>query len=562
MFYVDNMKFKDLTPETDVLTGYNVFLDGTEVATNIPDLSFQLPDLVYGDSYVAGVQAVYDDPGTSDIVEVPFTYLPPTPDPPNNLTAEIQDYNDVLLTWELPGGNNVQWIGWDDGTSGNSIGLTNGGTFHVASYWDPAALAPYDGMEITQIEFFPNSDAPTTYELKVWTGANASTLVHSQAVTDFVFADWNQIELDTPVMIDASQELWFGYTTTHVAGQNPAGTDAGPAVAGYGDMISTDGSSWDSLAGLGFSYNWNLQAYVVGSDGKTVAFTPSRAVKSAPSKMISGSRNTTASFSAAYTGNIRRDVTHMTGSSRSLAGYKIYRDGLEIGEVFDPAELTYLDDSGLDAGDYDYYVTAIYTNPDAESEPSNEVTVTVTLPAPTGVTTATVAVVNVMVQWTQMTDTRAVESYVIYRDGVEVGTSTSGLFIDLNVPTGDYIYNVAAIFTGDHEGAWSDDVPHQQVNAENTLPLVTELSGNYPNPFNPTTTIKFSLNTPEKTLIEVYNIRGEKVRTLVDGELQADFYNIVWNGKDNSGKKTSSGVYFYKMKAGNYVSTKKMILMK
>jgi len=92
--------------------------------------------------------------------------------------------------------------------------------------------------------------------------------------------------------------------------------------------------------------------------------------------------------------------------------------------------------------------------------------------------------------------------------------------------------------------------------------LVTELEGNYPNPFNPTTTINFSLKTAEKTLLEVYNIRGEKVRTLVDGELQADYHSIVWNGKDNSGKKSASGVYFYKMKAGSYQQTKKMILMK
>ncbi len=85
---------------------------------------------------------------------------------------------------------------------------------------------------------------------------------------------------------------------------------------------------------------------------------------------------------------------------------------------------------------------------------------------------------------------------------------------------------------------------------------------NFPNPFNPETMIKFSLKTPEKILIEVYNIRGEIVRTLVNAELEADFHEVLWNGKDNDGKRVSSGVYFYKMEAGNYQETKKMILMK
>ena len=57
-------------------------------------------------------------------------------------------------------------------------------------------------------------------------------------------------------------------------------------------------------------------------------------------------------------------------------------------------------------------------------------------------------------------------------------------------------------------------------------------------------------------------MRGQLVKTLVNAELENDYHEIVWNGKDNSGKNTASGVYFYKMKAGKFVTTKKMILMK
>jgi len=88
------------------------------------------------------------------------------------------------------------------------------------------------------------------------------------------------------------------------------------------------------------------------------------------------------------------------------------------------------------------------------------------------------------------------------------------------------------------------------------------LRNNYPNPFNPTTNISFSLNEPSNVNLTVYNIKGEKVRTLVNSEMDADTHTVVWNGMDDNSKPVASGIYFYKMKAQNYTSTKKMILMK
>ena len=85
---------------------------------------------------------------------------------------------------------------------------------------------------------------------------------------------------------------------------------------------------------------------------------------------------------------------------------------------------------------------------------------------------------------------------------------------------------------------------------------------NYPNPFNPETTISFSIPEDSKVRIDVFNIKGQHIRTVVNGYLEPDFYNIIWNGKDENGKYASSGIYFYKMNTGDYTSIKKMILMK
>lgn len=92
--------------------------------------------------------------------------------------------------------------------------------------------------------------------------------------------------------------------------------------------------------------------------------------------------------------------------------------------------------------------------------------------------------------------------------------------------------------------------------------LTNALFGNYPNPFNPETTIRYS--TAEKTpvTIDVYNLKGQLVRHLVNENKDAGSYTAVFDGRDNHGLPLASGVYFYKMNAGNYNATRKMILMK
>jgi len=96
-----------------------------------------------------------------------------------------------------------------------------------------------------------------------------------------------------------------------------------------------------------------------------------------------------------------------------------------------------------------------------------------------------------------------------------------------------------------------------------TLTPDAELLGqNYPNPFNPTTTIAYSMIEEGNVSIEVFNIRGQLVKTLINEHMTVGEHTLVWEGTNNNNQKASSGMYFYKMKSGNYSSTKKMILMK
>ncbi|HET6349030.1 MAG TPA: kelch repeat-containing protein [Candidatus Krumholzibacteria bacterium] len=93
-------------------------------------------------------------------------------------------------------------------------------------------------------------------------------------------------------------------------------------------------------------------------------------------------------------------------------------------------------------------------------------------------------------------------------------------------------------------------------------PAVTALSSVYPNPFNPQTTVDYSLDGGQRVVIAVYDVRGSLVRTLVDGTEAAGEHHVTWNGADGAGVAASSGIYFLRMTAGAYSETRKIVMLK
>jgi hypothetical protein len=88
------------------------------------------------------------------------------------------------------------------------------------------------------------------------------------------------------------------------------------------------------------------------------------------------------------------------------------------------------------------------------------------------------------------------------------------------------------------------------------------LEQNYPNPFNPETSIKFSLSSPDQVSLRVYNLKGQLVRTLAEGEIDSGEHTVVWDGKDENGAAVASGLYLYRLRAGGFDQTRKMMLLK
>lgn len=95
-----------------------------------------------------------------------------------------------------------------------------------------------------------------------------------------------------------------------------------------------------------------------------------------------------------------------------------------------------------------------------------------------------------------------------------------------------------------------------------TVPETVELRGNYPNPFNPTTSIEFSLPEAMDVQLDVYDAMGRLVKSLVNDNLDAGVHNVSWNGTDVAGRQVASGAYFYRVQTGSLVQTKQMILLK
>jgi hypothetical protein len=150
-------------------------------------------------------------------------------------------------------------------------------------------------------------------------------------------------------------------------------------------------------------------------------------------------------------------------------------------------------------------------------------------------------------------------------------TDAAGYYQIRNIPAGSYFLSFsrsgycpyAQAVTVEAGGNLVIDVEMWYVDNDDATPptQVTALNGNYPNPFNPETTISYSVNKPGRVKLEVYNIKGQLVRTLIDADHASGEYKQVFNAKDNRGRSISSGVYLLRMVAPGYQKTSKMILM-
>ncbi len=234
--------------------------------------SYDISHQVYGNNF----NIVFEASGVSssriigwniDNIEVSRTC-----DPPTDLEGQaILNWGEPifgLLSWNTPLSvlPSSGWQHWDSGENSSGISLTIPGNWIVAIRWEPTMLQNIDGDTIKKVKFYLVDTSFDYLVLDIWTGANAANLIYSDTITNAIANMWNDVNIsDTVLTIDATKEYRVGYEIVNYVPNNLCpGTDQGPAVSGYGDLIKLPDQDWSTLSQYGLDYNWNLEMYVEG----------------------------------------------------------------------------------------------------------------------------------------------------------------------------------------------------------------------------------------------------------------------------------------------------------
>ena len=586
---VDNILFS--SPADFDFLAYNVYRNGEPVgmtegldATSFDEFVTEEGDHVY---YVTATYDFYgeSDPSNSDTVTVEAPA--PLCNAPQNLEADALG-NDVSLSWDAPEGG-AGWIGYNDGVVFTAIGINAAAQFSVAIRFGQEELADYNGMSLTKVRFVHNE--PTAfYQVAIWTAEfdGEPVLVDTTEWMDgaeIPAGEFYDVELDEGVAIDWTQELWIGYNIDTPTGW-PAGADGGPAVTGYGDLLALGGPFQSMNAAYGLNYNWMIDGFADYANGRSIAsMAPINIEYSAPTTTNEPEEH-----------RLPEPIVLNTPDDRDMTNYIVYRDG-EAEDTLGIGENTY-NDIDVEWGDHNYYVTALYNNSEecGESEPSNTVDVSlynnpppaVMLLQPDDLFTIAVNESNTGDDfpfiWTAVNDedndpvTYIVSATDEAGEVHDTSMAMAGWFptigelaaplLEDSVSVMTYSWNVYASDSWDSTASVNGprsltiDVSGLLALDGIGLPEVFALHNNYPNPFNPVTNITYDIPEVAQVTLEIYNVSGQKVRTLAQGQHEPGRYRIQWNATNDYGNPLSSGMYIYRIHAGDFVSVKKLILMK
>lgn len=537
-----------------------------------------------------------------DFIVYHSEYLPA----PTNLSATEED-GVVHLAWNPPGiGGEEGWIHWDSGQNADAVGLNvdpgEFGQFDVAARFFPGDLENYLGGYITSIKFFPNHTQNTTYSLRIWTGLNGGTVIHQQDVPAIGLqqGQYNEIELSQPVPIEIGEHYWIGYNVRHPSGAHPAGMDGGPAVVDRGDMIKL-GANWQMLhqANPQINRNWNIQAYVENMEGDRVALGHTRfgpdgynvyrstisgdhyeligsindpdvtiysdmhpvrgmvnyyVVRAVYDNSQSGPTNEAQAFvltetaTEYYYDSGTADAGYNVGNNNQM-GVKFYNDIQDMVYLTHVKVYVYEKRTGAmiimvriaDEDNMPGQLRAQFIRPAAQIQEGWNV-----IPMPPA-TPVTFNGENFFVILQEAANASSI--------GVDEG-NTGSSYVRIGATPWQPFPNGNLLIRSIVDSQWLD-IDNEDLPAIETLAVK-----NYPNPFNPETTIEFNLPQAGNVNLSIYNMRGQLVSTLVNDTLKEGAHSYVWNGRDSNGNNIASGIYFYRLETNKQAITRRMVLLK
>ena len=443
---------------------------------------------------------------------------------------------------------------------------------------------------------------------------------------DLTIDAWNSVDLKNHVpgasllddiepstyLIDSTKSIWFGYWI-YDYDFYPSGADMGPAEEGLGNVIiwCPETGCFESTLNLSsdppLDFDWMLALSIINPDSSdttsrfmTLSNDTYLPMQEDESLYLSQNINQTA-FKMELGRTREITIEPLENVGRDISNYFVFENGLAV-DVVQPSytdfnttirEQTILGER--EPGFYEYFVRAQTAN--GLSDSSNIVSVniqnnppaTFSLIAPEDGAMVSVTQTNInnpiSFIWTNSVDTDGQSLYFnldICKQSGDMACYDTTMTDRIYQPSAQDIMDSLDLSSGTNLLSWSvfvTDGLDTVSSADSTryLTLVIDQLGNelsalqpnkfslhqnYPNPFNPVTTITFELAKSELVKLNVYDVNGNLIKNLINGEKAQGQYNVSWNGVNNAKENVAGGVYFYRIDTDSYSSTKKVILLK